>query len=179
MRNLNDRYGLASFDVFAATQERALGTAGRAVGTMQVAGVTMRDVVGDLDAGRAPETQILRARWAEELRPVWGLLGGSRVSGPVGGQVVAWMDSALRLTVIATRDVDGTVLVSMAAHHDEHGRVPLPDGEVDFWVPVLFTPAQLLHMRRRGAQSGIGGPEDPIEVLTTEYFHYTPPPALR
>lgn len=177
MQHLDHRYGLISFGSFEAAHSHAVRTAGRSIGTQQVAGVTVADVVADLDAGRTPETRILRARWAHALNPIWALIAENKTD-TVGAQVVAWMDSSLRLTIIATRETNGTVSVSMAAHHSHHGRVPLPRDEVNYWVPVLFTLRQIPRVTRRGNHSETSASKVPIDGLAIEYFTYTPPPAV-
>lgn len=158
MRNLNDRYGIGSLDAIYATRDRTIGTAAHGWATQVTAGISIAEVVADLDAGAAPETKILRARWADTLAGVRRVIKGTLATSHA--HVTAWMDSALRLTFVATKDETGGVIISALAHHAEHGRVPLPETELDYWVPVLFSPLQLPAVTPHGAQLGYAQPQN-------------------
>ncbi|MGW9159323.1 hypothetical protein [Microbacterium sp. NPDC055665] len=157
MRNLNDRYGIVSLDAIYATRERIIGTAAYGWATQVTAGISIAEVVADLNAGVAPETKILRARWAGNLAGVRRTIAGAPATGHAN--VTAWMDSSLRLTFEATKDEIGGVLITATAHHAEHGPVSLPQTELDYWVPVLFSPLQLRTVTRHGAQLGYAQPQ--------------------
>jgi hypothetical protein len=151
----------------------------RGIGTQMAAGISREQVVADLDAGVAPETRILRARWAGELSPLHHALAQQppRIDELLMFSAVSWVDPTIRLTFAASTvpEEPSTVLVSIAGHHEHHRRVPLPYDEATLWAPVLFNDSQLPHVIYHGTTSGIQGPDAPIGLLTTESFTYTHP----
>lgn len=170
MSHLGDRYGVAWFGGFADSMSKANLAASRAAGTQIAAGVTISEIIGDLDAGRDPDTRILRAQWACELTPFQELAVDPRavVDGNMSFQAVSWMDPSIHLTFGATTKVDrrGTraMQISIVGRDAQRNPMRLPHGEIDLWVPVLFDDTQLPYVTLRGAHKTADSPA--TEFLT-------------